>query len=146
MYFAIVPDPGRKSISICAGISSKNELRINLFESIKNSDSNSAKDCMDKLDTVNFRNQFGHTSLTSAAFHGNLELVKLLVKRGANVDLASDERGQHQTPLHFAIKIKYREVTKFLICNNASKTAVDSLGKTPLDYDSSDFYRNIRCE
>ena len=40
--------------------------------------------------------------LTSASFHGNLDYVKLLVKRGASVKMSNDDQGKRRTPLHFS--------------------------------------------
>ncbi len=131
--------------SLCFRATSKNDIRNNLFESIKKSDINSAQDCISKLSTINFHNKHGHSPLTSAAFHGNLAITKILVSHGAKVNLADTEKGQHRTPLHFAIKNGHRDVAKFLICKNAAKNARDSKGKTPFDYDLSDYYKNIKC-
>ncbi len=131
--------------SLCFRATSKNDIRNNLFESIKKSDINSAQDCISKLSTINFHNKHGHSPLTSAAFHGNLAITKILVSHGAKVNLADTEKGQHRTPLHFAIKNGHRDVANFLICKNAAKNARDSKGKTPFDYDLSDYYKKIRC-
>ena len=147
IYFRNEPKPKEEpQVGLCENIDNKAKLRNQLFESIKTKDINSAKGCMNKLNTVNFHNQFGHSPLSSAAFHGNLQIVKLLISRGAKVNMGSDERGQHRTPLHFAIKNGHKEVAIFLICKNAATNARDSLGKTPLDYDASESYRNVKCE
>ena len=140
------PIGGEQQVGLCKNISAKGELRNKLFDVIKSHDTNSAKGCMDKMNSVNFRNQHGHSPLSSAAFHGSLEIAKLLVSRGAKVNLGSNELGQHRTPLHYAIKNGHKKVALFLICKNAPTTARDSLGKTPLDYDSSEAYRNVQCE
>lgn len=152
MYFLPMKTPDVRRVieinrvSICQGVSSNSEIRSKLFEAIKSNNLNSSRDCSSKLNSVNFHNEFGHSPLTSAAFHGDLPIVELLVRRGANVNLTDNDQGQRRTALHYAIKNGHRDVAKFLICKNASKTARDSLGKTPLDYDSSDSYRNVRCE
>ena len=129
----------------CASITAIDAVRHELFEAIKVDDISSVKACSAKLNTVNFHNQYGHSPLTAASFHGNLAIVKLLVKRGAKVNLANTEKGQRRTALHYAIKNGHKDVAKFLICKNAAKNARDSEGKIPLDYDASGYYQTIRC-
>ena len=53
----------------------------------------------------------GITALHSAAHRGNLELVKLLVKYGADVHAATNDG---QTALTFAVQDKHTAVVKYL--------------------------------
>lgn len=151
LYFVItlssapLPLESEPTNSTCSGITSKTIIRKKIFDAIKRKDITSAKDCIDKLNTVNFHNQYGHSPLTSASFHGNLELVTFLVSRGAKVNMADTEKGLRRTSLHYAIKNGHKKVAVFLICKNAAKNARDSKGKTPLFYDLSDSYKNIKC-
>ena len=68
---------------------------------------------MNKLDTVNFHNELGHSPLTSAASHGYLEAVKLLVKRGANVNMTSDDRGNVEHPYISQLRTATKRLPNF---------------------------------
>jgi ankyrin repeat protein len=59
-------------------------------------------------------------SLHQAAKDGDLEQVKSLIDKGADIN-AKDEKGQ--TPLHFAARHGYREVAKLLIAQGADVNA-----------------------
>ncbi len=68
----------------------------------------------------------GHTPLTIAAGHGNLEMAELLIKRGAAVNGRDDF---NQTALMFAGKIKMAE---FLLQRGAKVNDRDESGWTAL--------------
>ncbi len=73
---------------------------------------------------------FGDTLLHRAAFHGNAELVRFLVKQGLEISLA-DQTGF--TPLHEAARGKSVETINALIELGASMTArTGNSKKTPL--------------
>ncbi len=141
------PNPNLKP-SLCSQTTPANEARQLLFDSIRLGDEASFKDCASNLipKSINFLNQHGHSPLASAASHGRLELVKLLVRRNADINIVSSKKAGGGTPLHYAIKHGHRKVAKFLICKNALKNLKDSKGKIPLDYDASDFYKNVQCK
>jgi ankyrin repeat protein len=63
--------------------------------------------CNDK----NPEDKFGFTPLHSAAVHGNLEVVKLLMDH-AKVKNPGDKTGK--TPLHYAAKNGNREIVKWI--------------------------------
>jgi ankyrin repeat protein len=50
-----------------------------------------------------------HTALEAAAHQGNLELIDLLIKNGAEVNLPAGK------PLHYAVQKDFLEVVKFLL-------------------------------
>jgi len=64
-----------------------------------------------------------------AAFGGDIDLVRLLISQGADVD-AKEERGW--TPLHSAAMLGHKEVAELLIDKGADVRAVDMSGNTPL--------------
>jgi len=68
-------------------------------------------------------------SLHDAAFGGDIDLVRLLISQGADVD-AKEERGW--TPLHSAAMLGHKEVAELLIDKGADVRAVDMSGNTPL--------------
>lgn len=75
------------------------------------------------------------TVLILAAEQGHLEMVKLLVASGADVDL-SDRPGKRfgKTPLMYAADYGHSEVVKFLLSSGATVDAQDKRGQTALFY------------
>jgi ankyrin len=69
------------------------------------------------------------TPLIRTARAGQLELVKFLVRRGANMHAISS-RGQ--TPLHCAAEEGHEEVAAYLLDNGAQPSYQDTDGMTPL--------------
>jgi ankyrin repeat protein len=75
------------------------------------------------------RNKLSATPLQGAAAMQNLELARLLIARGANVNCRGEEGG---TPLHEAAGNGQIELVKLLLANGANLNAKDDRGKTPL--------------
>ncbi|XP_011307128.1 tonsoku-like protein [Fopius arisanus] len=82
---------------------------------------------------VNCRDYCGWTPLHEAANHGFLEIVKLLVNYGVNIN----DRGGHQcgklTPLHDAATCGHIDVVDFLIEKGADPRLKTAKGDTVLD-------------
>lgn len=76
-----------------------------------------------KVDALNVR---GESALMMAALHGNLEIVKLLVAKGAQINKTG------WTPLHYAASNGHLEVVKHLIENHAFVDAASPNNTTPL--------------
>ncbi|XP_041827554.1 protein phosphatase 1 regulatory subunit 27 [Melanotaenia boesemani] len=72
----------------------------------------------------------GMAALHEAVLTGNLEVVKLLVKYGADVH-QRDEDGW--TPLHMACSDSYPEIAKYLLAMGASTEAENESGEKPAD-------------
>ena len=77
------------------------------------------------------RNDFKVAPLHSAVAANEIEIVKLLLKNGANVN-AQQMNGV--TALHSAAHIGSLEIVKLLLKNGAEKNAKTSEGKTPLAF------------
>jgi hypothetical protein len=75
---------------------------------------------------INQRTAYGDSALMLASFKGNLDMVQLLVARGAEV--------QHPgwAPLHYAAFEGRTEVIRFLLGKGADKDAVAPNGYSPL--------------
>ena len=77
----------------------------------------------------------GVAPLWIAAFRGHLDIVKILVKRGANVNSKTKTSA---TPLHAACSYGHYEIVKYLVENNADIAVEyvnddgDTYGMTPL--------------
>jgi ankyrin repeat protein len=61
----------------------------------------------------------------------NPSLVRVLVSRGADVNIKCGDNGYGRSPLHNASNL---ETVKILISNGADVNAIDKLGRTPLFY------------
>ncbi|XPS83969.1 putative peptidase C14, caspase [Desulfosarcina variabilis str. Montpellier] len=70
------------------------------------------------------------TPLLAAVYAGQLEIVKYLVSKGANVD--AKDNAYHYTPLHAAVYTCNMDIAKYLIANGASINAKTISKETPL--------------
>ena len=80
------------------------------------------------IDAVS-KNKFTATPLQGAAAMEKLELARLLIARGANVNCRGEEGG---SPLHEAAGNGQIEFAKLLLDHGANLNAKDDNGKTPL--------------
>ena len=72
----------------------------------------------------------GASALTAATNHGNTEVIRLLLKAGANYDHQS---GRNTFPLQFAIERSMEDVVRLLMEHNSKINLVDDDGDTALD-------------
>lgn len=79
-------------------------------------------------------NNDGNTMLHFAAASDNVELVRDLLRGGADVN-AQNNIGQ--TPLHIAFKHEKLEITLLLTQHGANPTIQDVNGNSPRDFDKS---------
>lgn len=106
--------------------------RLNLFEA-------SAVGKLDRVDEIlhdrpGMLNEYapdGFTPLGLASFFGHTEVVKLLLARGAQVNLASNN-AQHVMPLHSAVAARHFDIAKLLVEYGADVNAKQQEGYTPL--------------
>ena len=80
---------------------------------------------------VNIVNTVGRTPLHYAAWQGNIDVLKLLLERGAHPDLVDD---QGWTQLHYAIRRLHcnEDVVQHLLDRGANPNSVNKSGWTPL--------------
>jgi ankyrin repeat protein len=107
---------------------------------------------------LSIRNTFSQMPLHDAAGLGKANVVKLLIRAGANVKATTlgfslpcgsgeEERPKHNTPLHFAAAAGNPETIKALLAGGADIDAKNADGKTPLmSAVSSPIYTGINSE
>ena len=79
---------------------------------------------------VNYTSQEG-TALMAATVKGNLDLVALLLKKGADPDL-KNKTGI--TALMYAVQFKNVDIVKLLLNSGANKFLQDNEGRTAFEY------------
>lgn len=78
------------------------------------------------LTQVNAENRLGETPLMLAAIHNQIELAKVLIARGADVNR------QGWTPLHYAATRGHRDMMRLLLDHEAYIDSEAANGTTPL--------------
>ncbi|MFV9875641.1 MAG: ankyrin repeat domain-containing protein [Rickettsiales endosymbiont of Dermacentor nuttalli] len=102
------------------------------FESVINGDLNSIRALIDnKYISIDIKNKYGTTLLIHATSIGQLDLVRLLLAKGADVNGVNSEGS---TALHIAIVKGYYDIAKALVVMGASTSISNYFGSTPLDY------------
>ena len=82
---------------------------------------------------INGRNPVGQsTPLIVAAVYGQTEAARLLIEKGANLTVISNDQSG-STPLMIATFFGHPEIVKLLLENKAPVNAVNKAGRTPLD-------------
>ena len=91
-----------------------------------------AKKAINEGANVNYKDKYNYemTPLHIASQQGNIDLAKMLIMRGADVN---DKSKYGLTPLHIASIAGHVEVVELLIENGANVNGEDASGKTPLD-------------
>ena len=95
-----------------------------LFEAVKNQDVIGVQDILKSKVDLNIRNRRGFTPLHVAVDLGYFNIVKILVKNGANLDTIdyNDER----TPIYTAVFNGYYGICKYLLENGANVNPYDA--------------------
>ncbi|KAK4874330.1 hypothetical protein RN001_013690 [Aquatica leii] len=82
---------------------------------------------------INVSNSEGYTPLHTAAKHGRLNILRLLLDQGALVNIASSK--EQLTPLHLACKHQRIKIVRELLqCGGCNIDVQDAKGNTPLHY------------
>jgi len=85
----------------------------------------------DKGAEVDYEGINSTTALIEASKHGYIDIVKLLIANGANINIKASVS---KTPLHYAVNIGYMDIAEFLIKEGAVVDVEDGDGMTPLHY------------
>jgi ankyrin repeat protein len=71
----------------------------------------------------------GYTLLSLAVHYGRVEIVDLLLKNGADPNIASFK--EKNTPLHIAVNFRFRKICDLLIDAGADESLLNSDGLVP---------------
>ena len=88
------------------------ELATKLFDFARSGDTPSLSQYLSAGIPANLTNHKGDTLLMLAAYHGNVDTVRVLIEKGADVDAIND-RGQ--SPIAGAVFKGYDEVVRVLV-------------------------------
>lgn len=87
---------------------------------------------VEKGANVNAADVRGHTALHLAIMEKRLEVVRELIKSGADVN--AEEYGNKCTPLHLACMVGEKEIVEELVKAGAEIEQADKFGMTAIDY------------
>jgi ankyrin repeat protein len=89
----------------------------------------------------NVRDEFGATALHEAIWVSNLEVIKLLLDYGFDVNAVVPSNGY--TPLHYAVWLNRPEAVRLLLQYKADKNIKDKKNQTPLEKASKEGKRDL---
>ena len=95
-------------------------------------DLDAARELIGRGAAVDARDAGGRTALDAAALSDHIELVELLLERGAAVGLATNRGGS--TVLHVAAQRGSLDLVRLLVSRGADVAARNDAGATPLHY------------
>lgn len=103
-----------------------------LIDASESGDIRSVQALLDAGIDANASNVSGSTALHWAARRGYTEITKLLLSKGAEVNLPNDFF--HTTALHFACRRNYSNIVSVLLLSGANLNAKNNIGETPIDF------------
>src|SRR6266478_3967849 len=107
----------------------------NIRKKVRSSTLDTAQDGADEIGTDN-----ENASLHTAAEEGKIDVVRLLIVRGADVDT----RTQHQwAPIHLSANNGYLDIVKLLLERGADLHALNGQGDTPYELLLQGGYREM---
>ena len=99
-----------------------------IFDYVKENNIDKINELLESGVNVNVKDKYGNTPLYYASTYGQLQIAKLIIEYGADVNI----KCYGSTPLHQASYNRRTEVTKLLLECNADVNVKDSIGWTPL--------------
>ena len=102
---------------LLAGVAVADEKADEFLAAARKGDVAKVKSMLDGGVDVNTRSQYGATALSFACDRGNLDLVKLLIERGADVNAA--DTFYNATPLTWAADKGFVEIVRLLLDKGA---------------------------
>lgn len=110
----------------------RHKQNLDIFEAASIGDSETIRQLLDKTpDLLNSFSADGFTALGLASFFGHFTLVKQLLDKGANPNIASNNQFK-VAPIHSACAISAIDIAELLIKHGANVNAKQTQGVTPL--------------
>jgi ankyrin repeat protein len=110
----------------------KYNQNLDIFEATSVGDNKRVNQLLDKdTELINSFSPDGFTALGLASFFGHISLVKLLLDKGANPNIASNNQFK-VTPLHSACAISATDIAELLIKHGSDVNVKQMQGITPL--------------
>lgn len=110
----------------------KHKKELNVFEAASVADIETVNKIINKNpELTNSFSPDGFTPLGLASFFGQLDIVKLLLNKGANPNIAANNQFK-VAPIHSACAISNYDITDLLIKHGADVNAKQMQGVTPL--------------
>lgn len=103
---------------LCPLIVSAQNLNEEFFAAVRKGDVAAVKVFLDKGVSVNEKTRYGATALSYACDRSNVELVKLLLERGADVNVKDTFYGE--VPLGWALSKRNAQIVKLLLDKGAA--------------------------
>ncbi len=132
--------PNFKNLGLSRTMVNQERLNSELIDAVFNQDINNVKLLLDAGADVNAVNEYGFTNLYYAASECNMEIVQLLMSRGADPNLSGNPQTLNDgaKPLHGIAHIPIENacypIAEFLIKRGADVNAKDNLNDTPLHH------------
>jgi outer membrane protein assembly factor BamB len=126
-------------VFVAASASARDDKRDALWAAVRAGDAKAVAAALDSGTDVNVKNEIGVSALWIAAGKNKLEVIELLVKRGADVN--ARDGIWYQTPLIYAVAFKNLAAAKLLI--KASAKDVDAALVTAASLDNEEMVKMI---
>ncbi|PSH03394.1 MAG: hypothetical protein CXZ00_12605 [Acidobacteria bacterium] len=134
MFFVVL---ATSLLSFTLPVSAQYSLEERLANAVRTGNVEAARELLDKGADINApkcaKGLAYITPLQCAATYGQTEIVKLLLERGANLEI-KDNEGRGDAALAIAVKNHNIDVTKLLLAKGADVNASDRGGETALFY------------
>lgn len=110
----------------------QSDLNTSLLAAVENGDIPSLRSLAAEGASVNCRDDHNITPLSIAVFHGNLDMVKELLKLHASVNVSAPiQRLFNEFPLHIAANRGHKDIVELLLRHGAHPGLSDGTGRTP---------------
>jgi ankyrin repeat protein len=109
-------------LAVCAFLLNGADLNEDLLAATRKGDLTAVKSLLDQGASVNAKSPYGSTPLFFACDRGHTEIIKLLIERGADVNV--EDTFYHATALTWAMQKKRAPIVKLLLDKGAKSPAI----------------------